>query len=383
LQQCLDGVLDGTLTVEQCLERYPTHRHDLKRELQVALLANRLEAPEMGTAQVGALESVLREKMAAKQRSTSRRTLTFIDTSPLKRLAAAVIIMMALVFGSGAGLVAASANSLPGDTLYPIKRLWEAIILLFSPLTGELDDLWLHLAQTRLDEIVALEQQGRFDQEALVSMYSAIANAIGYADLGKTPSITDYMLRARTVLASIQPPPETRAVYADVVEVLQPVIQPDGRLQPPDSELPPSLGIPPTPLLILPAGPSDTPSPTTTAGSTSPSIPTATPTATATLTERPTNTPRIPATATRTPTPTPSPTLTKTDVPTPTKTWTPLPLPGIRPTEPGPIQPQVTVGGPASTLPASTGSQSPFIRQTEQAVYLTQTAQAANQTDEP
>lgn len=395
-QQCLEALLGGEVTLEECLQQYPDYADVLKTELQVALLAEQLKSPEMTAEQVDALEKRLLDQMTTTARS--KTAAQSVETLSRKRArtprvawlslnhwAAKVAIVFLLLFGSGAGLVAASANSLPGEPLYPVKRLWEAILLLFAPLTGQVDDLWLHIAQTRLDEVVALQNEGRFDQQTLADVYTSVANAIAYADLGTTPQIIDYMQRARDVLTKLKPPADALLVYDNVAQIMHPILRPDGSLQPPTSNIPSGMNLLPsriTPTSIL----SLTPTLTLTA-TPSPSV---TPSPSAAQTDTPTPTPyytptsRIPPTATRTPTDTPSPTPAPSSTPTPTLTWTPLPIPVGKPTEVVPPQPTRILAPPATATPhPGAGATDFFIRQTQQAAYMTQTAEAENRTEEP
>lgn len=380
LDECLDAVTAGRLTVEQCLVRYPQFAEALKPQLQAALLVSRLKSPVF--APVDVLEARLRAHMVEK---TPRRIIAFAGWQ-VSRAAAMLMIAFFLMLGSGAGVVSASASSLPGDPLYGIKRLWESIILLIAPLTGQLDDVWLHLAETRLDEVLRLQAEGRLTEEALVGLYEATANAIALADVSTAPYVTSYTLRARQSLAVMSPLLRVDSLLKDLLDLMDPVTLPDGQLQAPAFTQPPSLlsadaqmtltaqFTPPTPLLpsaTYTLVPSITPSVT----------PSLTPTATLTDTPEPTDTPRIPPTATRTPTPSATPTLTPSPTLTPTQTWTPLPLPsGIG--EPTDI-PTQAVASPVpfmSSTPTGSGGVFPFVRQTQQSVYMTQTAIAQTNT---
>lgn len=364
LALCLDDVLRGKQAIDDCLQRYPQYATDLKLALSIAMLTARLKSPEMATDRVDALEARLRMQVPAR-----RKVIQF--PVAISRLAASVAIVVLLVFGSGAGLVAASSDSLPGDTLYGVKRLWEAIVLVIMSLTDQLDGFTLHLAEVRLDEVKALADQGRLNGTALVDLYGATAKAITNADsVDEQESVIDYLDEAADTLESVEAPAEAAPVYRDVITLMTPVIGSDGSLQPPASEMPPSLNA------IAPVVPTATP--TLTATQTAISEPTLTTTATNTdvPTDVPsaTNTPRIPPTPTRTPSPsptiTPSPTLTVT----PTSSWTPLPIPTVA-TLIAPTRLSPQPGGGNGRTPVPSGNDATAqMRETQQAVYLTQTA---------
>ncbi|GIL14246.1 MAG: hypothetical protein BroJett038_29660 [Chloroflexota bacterium] len=366
LTDCLDAVTSGRLTIAECLERYPDFADELKPALQVGLLTARLKKPEMSAEAASTLEARLRAAMEA----PPSPPLRLIHLPPaLGRLAAAVLIVAALAFGGG-GLVSASASSLPGDPLYGLKRLWEAIILALSPLTGSLDDLWLSVVETRLDEVEALAAADRLMPEALDDLYRAMAQAILHADADSQARALQVLAETRASLSHAAPPPGGETIHRALLDWIAPQVE-SGQLLPPTSVEPPQ-NIPPaaTPAGTLTTVPMATDTPTT---------PTLTPTET--LTAAPTGTDTPTATFTRTPTPsrtptlTPTATFTPTATPTPTLTWTPLPLPE-RPTDDG--------APTAAPSPADQSISTPIViptwdatlrvRATERAIQMTQTA---------
>ncbi len=382
LAQCTEDILRQHRTLEECLQAYPHYADHLKPLLMAGLMTSRLKAPQLSKQSMNALESKLRTQMKQQKRLPQRRSgLSY----GLSRLAAVLVIALLLAFGSGAGLVAASSNSIPGDPLYGIKRLWEAIVLALSPLTGPQDALWQHVAESRLDEIERLEAEGKLNETALVDFYGALYHLSGFSNAENDPKIMRLMQNTASALINITPSAETREVYQDVLRLAQDDVR-TGVVQPPPAALPASImQRTALPTFIPSASASATASPTSTASATFTPTQTAVPSATATLTASPTptntptitatpsRTPRIPATATKTLTPTITPTSTSTVTITPTATWTDLPLPQ-------PIFPIVPV---ATRQPASIATDVPTnepgveatrIRATELSVYLTQTA---------
>ncbi len=360
LAECLDDVLDGRRTVADCLQQYPDQAAHLRPALAAGLLTARLKKPELSPQAVAALEDRLRQEQAAPRRGV-------VLPLAFSRLAAALFIMLLLTLGGG-GLVAASADDVPGDALYGLKRLWEAIILALSPLTGQLDDLWLWLANVRLQEALALAADGRLTDEALRELYRAAAQAMLAADDDTQPGVITFLQTTHDRLPQLQPPAGSEALYQSLATLTVPVVE-AGRLQPPASIEPP---------VVQPAVPtaSATPVPTMTATPTATLTATLTPTASETATAAATE-----AASTRTPTPTRTPTLTATATPTrtptatPTLTWTPLPLPGLT-TQPDAAT-AVPSPGALPTLPPLTapdGSATARVRETQQSVYMTQTA---------
>lgn len=353
LDEYLEAVRRGA-TVADCLAgcraRYGEQAAaELRPALEAAVLTAHLRQPAMPPASVDALELRLRGAMVSRRRAPA--------LSGLGRLAAMVAIVMIALLGTGGGAVVASENAVPGDVLYPVKRLWEEIVLALAPLGGEPDAVWLWIAQRRLWEAEALAARGQLTQEALADLLDAMEQAVTLAAPARQPALRAYLDDVRAAISPLTPPPGAESVYEQVLH----------DAAPPADALPPAPSETPGPVVIT-----FTPTVTATASPTPP-LPT--------LTLTPTS--RVPATLTRTPLP-PSP--TPTAIPpsatpgpsaTPTQTWTPLPLPASPVFTP---LPPATL--PPATLPPALPTFTPELlaterwRETQAAVYLTQTAQA-------
>lgn len=375
LDECLEQVLSGERTIADCLTQYPAYADELKPVLQVAVLTSRLKRPQMDAAAVQALEMRLRGTRLAQQRPARRAFL-----APLGRLAAMLGLVFLLTLGAGGGAVAASASSLPGDPLYGLKRWWESVVLAVAALIdGWQDDVWLHLAQTRLDEAEALAARGLMNRDILLDVYTAAEQTIALADAATAPQIAAFLADAGTRLQNL---PTTAATEPVRAQLLTLVLSDHG---------------PRLPLLVIsPAPPTPTATGTFTETATlRPTLtplaswtptplesPTLTPSATPTLPPTFTPTSRVPATATRTPEASDTPTALPTASPTPTATWTPLPLPELPPTDWNP-PPTARPGTQSSATPVPPTVEATIrYRDTQAAVYATQTAQALVATEE-
>jgi len=69
--------------------------------------------------------------------------------------------VIALLFVSGTNLVRASSTTLPGDNLYPVKRTWEDVLLLFTFDATKREELEFEHENERLDELHELFAEGR------------------------------------------------------------------------------------------------------------------------------------------------------------------------------------------------------------------------------
>jgi hypothetical protein len=373
LSDCLDAVLAGRQTVAQCVAEHPDHAEQLQAELRVALLTSRLKAPRMPRESVLALEERLRAQMAERPPTTARQPARVIRFPAISRAAAAILIVLLLAFGGGGGVVAASADSVPGDTLYGIKRAWENVIVLIATVTGRLGEVWLHLAQTRLDEMMILAERGQPGDELLDDLQRATSQAISQSRDEDLPQLVIFLAETHEALDGEKVTIEDRRARQELIEVIAPVIETHRELVPP----PPDRDEPDAPG----SAPGDLPA-TATATPTATFTPTVTPTTTSTSTA----TPRIPVTPTRTPTRTATPTPLPSVTPIPSATWTPLPSPtpgpgGIVPqaataTPPGAPAPVVFTPTPPLLLsPSPTPTWYPWPQATRDAFYLTRTAE--------
>jgi hypothetical protein len=361
LEDALEQLAQGH-SVEDVLRRRPEAR-PLELTLRLAQAMRQAAPQPLPQAQVARLEQRWRAAPPAARRAPL--------WAGMSRAAAVVVAALAIALAGTTGTVAASASSMPNDTLYPVKRAWELLVAFIASLFQRADDVWLHLATVRYEELLYLLGQQIADEGALEDVNVALMQARLVADEQTAPLVERLAERVRaTVLA------ETRwrstPAYAEALTILQALPTPE-----PAVPLPAATSTP-TPTQM----PSETPTPRPS------ETPTLTPTQmpSETPTPRPSATSRFPATATRTP----EPTATHTPAPavrqsaTPTLTLTPLPLPGtMRPSQtPVPTSTPIVLGG-ATATPNPNDPVSPFIRLTLEPIYMTQTAEAAAQTQEP
>jgi hypothetical protein len=124
LELCLQDLEQGR-TVEECLARFPSLAGDLRPLLESAQAARSLSLPTIPVnAVTGGRVRVLNR--AAQLRQGKRPRAQVLHAW---RLAAIPLLVLAFLFLTGNGLIVASANALPGDVLYPVKRSVEDIRL--------------------------------------------------------------------------------------------------------------------------------------------------------------------------------------------------------------------------------------------------------------
>ncbi len=167
LAHCLEEIEAGRMTMEACLEQYPAQREELER-LLTAALALRQAAPVVPSA---AFRSAARQRLLARlpaRRPTVRWRLRGrwqgLRTPARRRPALAWVVLAALavVLLTGTGVAYASASTLPGDALYPVKAVLEDMQLKLTPQGPAALGLRLALAERRLSEAQALSAAGRY-----------------------------------------------------------------------------------------------------------------------------------------------------------------------------------------------------------------------------
>ncbi len=151
LEDCLKAMQDGA-DLDSALARHPDLADELRPMLRDAGAAAGLDPDPVPANVVREGRQRLLARVDAARRK--RKNLRAIPRLWRFALAAAVVLAF-LVLGSN-GLVTASANSLPGDPLYGIKRMVEGIQLQLAASPGERVKLEDQFYQRRIDETASL-----------------------------------------------------------------------------------------------------------------------------------------------------------------------------------------------------------------------------------
>ncbi len=359
LAECLTALERGEMSLSACLAHYPEHADALKPLLLAAELARRAELPTMSAEAVRRTGEMLR----LQARRAPKRALRPRFWAGMSRLAAGLLLVLFVGLAGTGGVVAASAQSMPNEPLYEVKLAWERVIVFFAELLNMADEVWLHLAKVRLEEMAYLQSQGLLTPEQLAALQAAVEAAQRHASSGTQARLEAFMVTLKAHMDAFPPLIKASAPYQALLV----------RVEGTPTPMPVLSSLTPTPTDTPTSVPSPTPpEPTQTS--------TPTQTASPTITASATNTPRFPPTPTRTPTDAPLhiPSSTPTWTASPTLTWTPLPMLGLQVTfTPSPTFTQSNVRPlPAATATPSKSSESPFVRETLQAAFMTQTAEA-------
>lgn len=161
LESCVSA-LQGSESIEQCLERYPHLAQDLRPLLETAqalMALERLEVSERArAAQKMRLQALILERKLPKDRPRFR-----LWPIPALRPLVAVLASLAVFVAGGVIMAQASQDSVPGDTLYSVKRATESLRLAVASPESKVH-LHTEFADRRMQEMVHLAGQGKVDQ---------------------------------------------------------------------------------------------------------------------------------------------------------------------------------------------------------------------------
>ena len=222
LEHCLEEIEAGQKTIAECAAQHP----DLP-ELEAQLkAAQALRAWQTLTARP---EASRRIEARLRQQAQSQRVAPRVQR-PIPALRWAVALILAALLLVSAGAVAASANSLPGGTLYSVKRTTESVQLFFTPPSGRAA-FHTTLAQRRLDELSALAERESVDASVLTDLTTALTTetqaalaAVKDAPPQQQAEVLESIIREtgkqQTILQTVQEsaPPEAQGEVLRALE---------------------------------------------------------------------------------------------------------------------------------------------------------------------
>lgn len=171
LDFCITAIQEHGQSMEDCLASYPEERYDLEPLLRLVARLQVTQSVRASPQFKTAAENRLRKLAQAGSRPALPVSLPtkrlqrkgnplFLKAQPRWRLLTASLLLAVLIISS-IGTVAASAQALPGDFLYPVKRTQESIQMTFTPGTAGQAQLHLEFANRRLDEALTLLDENR------------------------------------------------------------------------------------------------------------------------------------------------------------------------------------------------------------------------------
>ena len=219
LDRCLDLLREGR-TVEQCLLLFPEVADDLEPLLLVAADLDRLPRPEPRPEAV--MAALLRAGGAlpgrpdARRRDRARRLpgRRWLPVRPAFGWAAAAAAALVVTLGVGT----ASARSVPGDLLYPLKLATERVAFVLATGPESRAELRLSFADRRLGELVrTAEADGRIDPALLERLLNEATLALEDATPASDEGYRELLVRADAL----------NARQKRVFERLRPTLPPD------------------------------------------------------------------------------------------------------------------------------------------------------------
>lgn len=176
---CLDEVLNGQTTVEDCLERYPEYAAELEGLLWTSMDISKAASiiPPVGAR--------MRIRVALNQRMAELSSRT-VRPRPFWRIgwANAVVTFVLGLTMAGGSVAYAASSAMPGQILYPLKLDLEQALVGLTFSSEAKVELYASLNDRRVGEIVYLAGKGNSQGIAELTSrieinLSAAASAIG------------------------------------------------------------------------------------------------------------------------------------------------------------------------------------------------------------
>jgi hypothetical protein len=159
LETCLKELEQGE-NLDTILFRRPELADELRPLLETAAKAKAIAVTPPSEAIVRANRARLLQRAAELREQKAVLPARRLWSVPLRRALVALTVI-AMLFISGTSLVRASTTTLPGDSLYPVKRTWEDLSLLFIFDKQQREALEFQHENERLEELQELLARGR------------------------------------------------------------------------------------------------------------------------------------------------------------------------------------------------------------------------------
>ena len=144
--ECLEHLLTGQETIEQCLQRYPEYAKELEPLLRTVVLMHKV-ADVKPTDEFRARSMYQMQLKMAQSGSTEKRRARVVP-----RWAIAACTAM-LVFVLGGSAVLASQNVMPGNLLYAVKLTTENLQVRLAGSTDSKTEQYIAMANARISEM--------------------------------------------------------------------------------------------------------------------------------------------------------------------------------------------------------------------------------------
>lgn len=182
---CLDEILQGRSTLEDCLKRYPDHAAELEGLLMTSLDISKAAKIDPAAGAKMRVRVALNERMAELSgRQPSSRPFWRVGW------ANAVITFVLGVSMAGGSVAYAASSAMPGQALYPLKLDLEQALVSVTFSSDAKVQLYAALNDRRVGEIVYLAQKG--DSQGIAVVTSRIEGNLSAAAVVKGISAKDF-----------------------------------------------------------------------------------------------------------------------------------------------------------------------------------------------
>jgi len=162
LEDCITAMYSGR-SIQDCLAKYPDLADELEPLLFTTKSGRSLSSEHVpATARNRSRMNMLAQ--AAKLRKTHKPLLTYFRVPRLAMSFIALVIVLMISFN---GLIITSAKTLPGDTLYPVKRAAETVRLQLTNNVEKKHQIEVDYTQRRTEEVSELLQLKRTVQVSM------------------------------------------------------------------------------------------------------------------------------------------------------------------------------------------------------------------------
>jgi hypothetical protein len=159
LEECLERILSGGETIEQCLASYPGQAVELESLLRMAIAAKKASAISPPSEFREKARNQFRAALWEMEQKKEHRG--FFGWQP--RWATVMVAVLVLLL-AGSGTVVAASNSMPDEPLYQVKLATEAVRLTLTPSVLGKAELYASLADERVAEIVNMAEEAKPEQ---------------------------------------------------------------------------------------------------------------------------------------------------------------------------------------------------------------------------
>lgn len=185
LDLCLEKIKEGIPT-EEVLRQYPDYADELKELLTIAKHIKDSPSPVPSDKGVASCLIKLGQALQLQRQKPHKARLPRLLYFPFPAWARALVLAVIIIFVSW-GAVNLSANSLPGDLLYPIKFITEKAKFFLTLSPGGKAELRITYSEERMKELVRnLNQKGELNSNLLEAMlYEA---TLALEDISRVPN---------------------------------------------------------------------------------------------------------------------------------------------------------------------------------------------------